>query len=112
MARLVLVELMMFIGALGMTYLLRRVLGRRISGPPVILWCVLFAFVGAQLMALFLRQIALDSDFIDLSNASIFSLIGISVVRFWENILLGGVLGMLLANFPLRKKPKDTQPKR
>jgi hypothetical protein len=115
MARLILVEFLMFIGALCMTYLLRRALGKRISGPPVILWCLFFAFLGAQLTGFFLRQVALDTDFIDLSSASAFNLVGIVVVRFWENILIGGVLGMLAANFPLRKNKKpiveDTPPK-
>ena len=115
MPRIILIEFLMFIGALGLTYLLRRGLGKRISGPPVILWCLLFAFLGAQLMGFFLRQVALDTDFIDLSGANVFSLMGIVIVRFWENILIGGVLGMLAANFPLskNKKPKleDTPPK-
>lgn len=114
MARIILIEFLMFIGALSVTYLLRRALGKRISGPPVILWCILFAFLGVQLMGFFLRQVALDTDFIDLSQASVFQLIFIFVVRFWENILLGGILGMVAANFPLRNKKKpleDTKPK-
>ncbi len=115
MARIVLIEVLMFIGALAITYLLRRIAGKRISGPPVILWCLVFAFIGAHLMSVFLRQVAFDSDFIDLSNVSIFNIIAIVTVRFWENILIGGFLGMIAANFPLRKNKKpaleDTLPK-
>ncbi len=113
-AKLVLIEFLMLVGALGTTYILRRALGKRISGPPVILWCLLFAFIGAQLMGFFLKQIALDFDFIDLSGANVFNLIGIVIIRFWENILLGAVLGMIAAIFPLRKPKKpleDTKPK-
>jgi hypothetical protein len=106
MARIVLIEFLMFVGALAVTYLLRRVIGKRISGPPVILWCLLFAFIGAHLMSVFLRQVAFDSDFIDLSNVSILNIIAIVTVRFWENILIGGFLGMIAANFPLRKNKK------
>jgi hypothetical protein len=116
MARLILVEFLMFIGTLGMTYLLRRAAGKRISGPPVILWCLLFALIGSQLMGFFLRQMALDVDFIDLSAASNLNFVFVIIRVFWENILIGGILGMIAANFPLRKHkkpiPEDTQPKR
>jgi hypothetical protein len=114
MARIVIVEFLMFVGALLFTYAMRRLLGRRISGPPVILWCLLFALIGAQLMSFFLRQVAFDSDFIDLSGASVLSILGIVMVRFWENILLGALIGMIAAIFPLRKNKKpleDTLPK-
>jgi hypothetical protein len=118
MARIVLVEFMMFVGALLFTYGMRRVLGKRISGPSVILWCLLFAVIGAQLMSLFLRQVAFDSDFIDLSGSSVLSIMGIVLVRFWENILLGAGLGMILAFFPFRRANRtakklleDTTPK-
>jgi hypothetical protein len=114
MARIVLVEFMMFVGALLFTYAMRRLLGKRISGPSVILWCLLFATIGAQLMSLFLRQVAFDSDFIDLSGASVLNSMGILLVRFWENILLGAGLGMIFAFFPLRKAKnllEDTTPK-
>jgi hypothetical protein len=113
MARIVIVEFLMFVGALLVTYGLRRLLGKRISGPPVVLWCLLFAVLGAQLMSFFLRQVAFDSDFIDLSGSSVLTILSIVLVRFWENILLGAGLGMILAFFPLRKNKKtleDTKP--
>lgn len=111
MARIIIVEFLMFVGALLFTYGLRRLLGKRISGPPVLLWCLLFAMVGAQLMSFFLRQVAFDSDFIDLSGSSVLTMLTIVMVRFWENIVLGGLLGMIFAFFPLRKTKKDTLPK-
>jgi hypothetical protein len=113
MTRIVIVEFMMFVGALLFTYGMRRLLGKRISGPPVILWCLLFAVLGAQLMSFFLRQVAFDSDFIDLSGSSVLTILSIVLVRFWENILLGAGLGMILAFFPIRKNKKrleDTKP--
>ncbi|MFN3265311.1 MAG: hypothetical protein ACK41E_00565 [Deinococcales bacterium] len=106
MARIIIIEFLMFIGALLSTYALRRLLGKRISGPAVILWCLFFAMVGAQLMSFFLRQAAFDADFIDLSGASVLNILAIVVVRFWENIVLGGLLGMVLAFFPLQKAKK------
>jgi divalent metal cation (Fe/Co/Zn/Cd) transporter len=115
MARIIIVEFLMFVGALLFTYAMRRLLGKRISGPPVILWCLLFAMLGAQLMSFFLRQVAFDSDFLDLSSSSVLTILSIVVVRFWENILLGAGLGMILSFFPIRKRPKtnleDTKPK-
>jgi hypothetical protein len=113
MARIVIVEFLMFVGALFFTYGLRRLAGKRLRGPSVILWCLLFAVIGAQLTSFFLRQVAFDSDFIDLSGASVLNIMGIVLVRFWENILLGAGLGMILAFFPIRKhkKPEDTTPK-
>ncbi len=109
-----LIEALMFLGALAFTYLLRRAAGKLIKGPPVVLWCILFAFTGGLVTAYIIDRLALFSDFIDLSNANPFYLFINALRIFWEAILLGGFIGMILAMLPRfskKKKLEDTKPK-
>ncbi len=106
MSRFIFIEVLIFLGAMGGAYLLRRALGRRVGGPPVLLWGLLFGILGAIGMGFFLSTVSSDLNFLDLSTASPLNIVIIAVRWFWDNVLFGSLLGVLLANFPLARKPQ------
>jgi hypothetical protein len=106
MSRFIFIEVLIFLGAAGMTYLIRRLLGRRIGGPAVLLWGLLSGIVGAIATGFLLSTVSSDLNFLDLSTASPLNIVIIAVRWFWDNVLFGTLLGLALAFFPLSKKPQ------
>jgi hypothetical protein len=106
MSRFIFIEVLIFLGAAGMTYLMRRLLGRRIGGPSVLLWGLLFGIIGAIVTGFLLSTVSSDLNFLDLSTATALNIVIISVRWFWDNVLFGTLLGLALSYFPLSKKPQ------
>jgi uncharacterized protein involved in response to NO len=106
MSRFIFIEVLIFLGAAGGAYLLRRLFGRRISGPPVLLWGLLFGIIGAIATGFLLSAVSSDLNFLDLSATSPLNIVIIAVRWFWDNVLFGSLLGVLLASIPFSKKPR------
>jgi TctA family transporter len=108
-ARLILIEVLVFIGSFGVSWLLRKALGRLIRGWKVGLWGLLFGLIGAVLTILGLELLSFDFQFVDLGDSINFVLVAIRL--FGLTALLAGVIGAIVASFgPRQKKALPPEP--
>jgi energy-converting hydrogenase Eha subunit A len=105
MPRLILLEVVVFLGAFGVSYLLRSLLGRRIQGPPVALWGAFFGMLGA-LGSSYLVESVLEGARFLWTDANIWGILAIAFRFFFLTAVIGGVLGAVVASFP-RGRRKD-----
>jgi TctA family transporter len=101
-ARLILIEVLVFIGSFAVAWLLRKLLGRLIRGWKVGLWGLLFGLLGAVLTILALETLSFDFQFVDLGDGLNFVLVAIRL--FGLTALAAGFLGAVVASFGPRKK--------
>ncbi len=101
-ARLILIEVLVFIGSFAVSWLLRKLLGRLIRGWKVGLWGLLFGLVGAVLTVLGLEVLSFDFQFVDLGDGLNFVLVAIRL--FGLTALAAGFIGAIVASFGPRKK--------
>jgi TctA family transporter len=101
-ARLILIEVLVFIGSFVVSWLLRKVLGRLIRGWKVGLWGLLFGLVGAVLTILGLETLSFDFQFVDLGDGLNFVLVAIRL--FGLTAVAAGLIGAIIASFGPRKK--------
>jgi hypothetical protein len=103
-------EALMALLALTAGWLGRRILGRLLHGPMVMVWGAVFGLLAMIGFGMFFVQVPFFVDFIDL-NGDMFAGAWIAFVRFWDTGLIGGLIGALIASFPRwnqkRKKPED-----
>lgn len=100
--RLILIEVLVFIGSFIVAWLLRKLLGRLIRGWKVGLWGLLFGLIGAVLTILGLEALSFDFQFVDLGDSLNFVLVAIRL--FGLTALAAGFLGAIVASFGPRKK--------
>jgi hypothetical protein len=109
MFRFFLFEALMALLAVGSGWLGRRILGRLIHGPVVLLWGAglgLMAMIG---FGMFFVQVPFFEDFINL-NGDLLTGARVAFLRFWDTGLIGGLIGALIASFPRwNQKPKKPQ---
>ncbi len=101
-ARLVLIEVLVFIGAFIVSWLLRKLLGRAIRGWKVGLWGLLFGLIGTVITIIGLRQLSAVLNFEELGDGVNFILLAIAY--FGPTALLAGFLGAVTASFGAKKK--------
>jgi TctA family transporter len=101
-ARLILLEVLVFIGSFIISWLLRKVLGRLIRGWKVGVWGLLFGLIGAVLTLLGLEALSFDFQFVDLGDSVNFVLVAIRL--FGLTALAAGFIGAVVASFGARKK--------
>jgi TctA family transporter len=101
-ARLILIEVLVFIGSFAVSWLLRKLLGRLIRGWKVGLWGLLFGLLGAVLTILALETLSFDFQFVDLGDGLNFVLVAIRL--FGLTALAAGFVGAIVASFGPRKK--------
>ena len=101
-ARLILIEVLVFIGSFAFSWLFRKLLGRLIRGWKVGLWGLLFGLVGAVLTVLGLEALSFDLQFVDLGDGLNFVLVAIKL--FGLTALAAGFIGAIVASFGPRKK--------
>jgi hypothetical protein len=108
MPRLFLLEIVVFIGAFGVAYLFRRLLGRRIQGPPVVLWGALFGMLGA-LGSSYLVESTLEGTRFLWTDGNLWGVLAIAFRFFLLTAIVGGILGAVFASFPRgrRAAPRD-----
>jgi hypothetical protein len=103
-------EALMALLALTAGWLGRRILGRLLHGPMVMVWGAVFGLLAMIGFGMFFVRVPFFVDFIDL-NGDIFTGAWIAFVRFWDTGLIGGLFGALIASFPRwnqkPKKPED-----
>ena len=108
-ARFLLIQVLVFFGSFGVSWLLRKVLGRLLRGWKVGLWGLLFGLIGAVLVVLGLKLLTFDFGFVDLGDNINFVLVSIRL--FGLTALLAGVIGAIVASFgPRKKKALPSQP--
>jgi MFS family permease len=103
MPRLFLLELIVFVCAFAVSYLLRLIIGRRIKGPPVILWGALFGMIGA-LLGSYIVETSLEGTRFLWTDGNIWGILNIAFRFFLLTAIIGGVLGALYASLGRRKK--------
>jgi hypothetical protein len=107
MSRLILLEIVVFLGAFGVSYLLRSLLGRRIQGPAVALWGALFGMLGA-LGSSYVVESALEGARFLWTDGNLWGVLAIAFRFFLLTAIIGGVLGAIVASFPRgRRQPRD-----
>jgi hypothetical protein len=108
--RFFLFEAFMALLAVGTGWLGRRILGRLLRGPVVLVWGAIFGLLSMIGFGMFFVQVPFFADFIDL-NGDLVAGARIAFLRFWDTGLIGGLIGALIASFPRwnqkRKKPED-----
>jgi TctA family transporter len=108
-ARLILIEVLVFLGSFAISWLLRKVLGRLIRGWKVGLWGLLFGIIGAVLTIIGLEALSFDFQFVDLGDGINFVLVAIRL--FGLTALAAGFIGAIVASFgPRKKKALPPQP--
>jgi TctA family transporter len=108
-ARLVLIEVLVFLGSFAISWLLRKLLGRLIRGWKVGLWGLLFGLIGAVLTILGLELLSFDFQFVDLGDSINFVLVAIRL--FGLTALAAGFIGAIVASFgPKKKKVLPAEP--
>jgi energy-converting hydrogenase Eha subunit A len=108
MPRLILLEILVFLSAFGVSYLFRLVLGRRIGGPPVILWGAIFGMIGAMIASYVVENTLEGTRFL-WTDGNIWGILAIAFQYFLLTALIGGVLGALIASLPRGKRRDHTQ---
>lgn len=101
-ARLILIEVLVFLGSFAVSWLLRKLLGRLIRGWKVGLWGLVFGLLGAVLTILGLETLSFDFGFVDLGDGLNFVLVAIRL--FGLTALAAGFIGAIVASFSPRKK--------
>ncbi len=108
-ARLILIEVLVFLGSFAVAWLLRKLLGRLIRGWKVGLWGLLFGLLGAVLTVVGLETLSFDFQFVDLGDGLNFVLVAIRL--FGLTALVAGLLGAVVASFgPPKKKALPPEP--
>jgi MFS family permease len=103
MPRLFLLELIVFVCAFAVSYLLRLIIGQRIKGPPVILWGALFGMIGA-LLGSYIVETSLEGTRFLWTDGNIWGILNIAFRFFLLTAIIGGVLGALYASLGRRRK--------
>jgi uncharacterized BrkB/YihY/UPF0761 family membrane protein len=107
MQRLILLEIVVFLGAFGVSYLLRLLLGRRIQGPPVALWGAFFGMLGA-LASSYVVESALEGARFLWTDGNLWGVLAIAFRFFFITAIIGGVLGAVVASIGRgRRKPRE-----
>ena len=103
MPRLFLLELIVFVCAFAVAYLLRFIIGRGIKGPPVVLWGALFGMIGAVLGS-YIVETSLEGTRFLWTDGNIWGIVNIAFRYFLLTAIIGGVLGALYASLGRRRK--------
>jgi MFS family permease len=111
MPRLILLEIIVFISAFAVSYLLRWIAGRAIRGFGVVLWGALFGMIGA-LVGSYVVETSLEGARFLWTDGNIWGVINIAFRFFLLTSLVGGVLGALFASLQRRRRagPKAVTP--
>jgi hypothetical protein len=111
MQRLILLEIVVFLSAFGVSYLLRLIAGRAIRGFGVVLWGALFGMVGALVGSYIIETSLAGARFL-WTDGDIWGLLAIAFRFFLLTSLVGGILGALFASLPRRRRegPKPVTP--
>lgn len=102
MMRFILLEAIMAVMCFGFAWLGRRLLGRLIGGPTVILWGLFFGMLGVVAGGALFS--VLGENFVELGNTQgsrILTGIWVFIVRFWDTGLIAGALGVLVASLSM-----------
>ena len=98
--------------ALGAGWLGRRILGRLLHGPMVIVWGAVFGLLSMIGFGMFFVQVPYFADFINLNGDLVIGA-RVAFLRFWDTGLIGGLIGALIASFPRwnqKRKAAQDQP--
>jgi hypothetical protein len=110
MIRFILFDILMAIIAFGFSWAARKVLGRLIHGPIVIVWGAVFGLLAIVGFGMFFVQVPYFGTFMNL-DGDLFTGARVAFLYSWDAGLIGGILGVLLASFPRwnqkRVKPED-----
>jgi hypothetical protein len=109
MIRFFLLEFLVALIAFGLAWLVRRVLGRLIGGPTVILWGVVVGLVGVILSGTLFAALGTDFGFINFEG-NLFDGGKVFLFSFWELGLIGGGLGALVASLMMIKRKPPAPP--
>lgn len=100
-----LLEFLVAVIAFGLAWLVRRILGRLIGGPPVLVWGVLVGLIGVILSGVVFAALGTDFGFINFEG-NLFEGAKVFLLRFWEVGIIGGGLGAVVASLMMiRRKP-------
>ena len=108
MFRFWLLEFIMAVWTLGFAYGLRRILGRLLHGPMVIVWGAVFGLIAVVLGGMFFSTVWTDLAFLDLQG-DLFRGAWVFLVRFWDTGLIGGILGALVGSLTMLRRKQQTQ---
>lgn len=108
MDRLILLEIVVFIAAFAVSYLLRKLLGRSIRGIGVIGWGVLFGLIGALAGSYAVENLLEGTRFL-WTDGNLWGALAIAFRFFALTAIVGGVIGSLIASLP-RGKGRNTPP--
>jgi hypothetical protein len=100
MMRFFLLEAIMAVLCFGFAWLGRRLLGRLIGGPPVILWGLFFGMLGVVAGGALFSVLGTDFGFIDFGG-NVWAGIQAFILRFWDTGLIAGALGVLVASLSM-----------
>lgn len=104
--RFFLLEFLVAIIAFGFGWLVRRILGRLIGGPPVIIWGIGAGLISVILCGVLFAALGTDLGFINF-NGDLFDGAKVFLIRFWELGLIGGGLGAVIASLMIKRKPPN-----
>lgn len=108
MDRLILLEIVVFIAAFAVSYLLRKLLGRSIRGIGVIGWGVLFGLIGALAGSYAVESLLEGTRFL-WTDGNLWGALAIAFRFFALTAIVGGVIGSLIASLP-RGKGRNAPP--
>lgn len=109
MPRLILLEIVVFIAAFAVSYLLRKLLGRNIRGIGVVLWGAIFGMIGALISSYAVENLLEGARFL-WTDGNLWGALAIAFRFFLLTAIIGGVIGALLASLPPGKGRKAAPP--
>jgi hypothetical protein len=109
MMQFFLLEFLVAIIAFGLAWLVRRILGRLIGGPTVIIWGVVVGLIAVILSGVLFAALGTDFGFINF-DGNLFDGGKVFLLRFWELGIIGGGLGALVASLMMIKRPPPKPP--
>jgi tetrahydromethanopterin S-methyltransferase subunit G len=109
MMRFFLLEFVVAIFAFGMAWLVRRILGRLIGGPTVILWGLVLGLIAVTLCGALFAVLGTDFGFINFEG-NLWLGARAFFLRFWDTGLIAGALGALVASLMMIRRKQPTPP--
>ena len=109
MPRLILLEIVVFIAAFAVSYVLRKLFGRNIRGVGVALWGAVFGMIGALIGSYAVENLLEGARFL-WTDGNLWGALAIAFRFFLLTAIVGGVIGALVASLPRGKGRKAAPP--
>lgn len=107
--RFFLLEFLVALFAFGLAWLVRRILGRLIGGPTVILWGLVVGLVAVTLSGVLFAALGTDFGFINFEG-NLWLGARAFFLRFWDTGLIAGGIGVLVASLMMIRRKPPTPP--